>query len=217
MKSEAEQALAPPLSPRRKNFEASGPPNRSPLSVLPLSPRTAGLVAVRVPSRPARPNISPAPSGFVAPAHSTAPPRPATARVRENSHPFLSRRIPAARVNGDDDALAAERLRRLGHQLGAFDRRRVERNFVGARPQHGANVLQVVEAAADSERNEDMIGDATHQIGDDGALIRRRRVRETLTRPPLGVVPTSLVAVSPASPRRKRMPLTTPLRSHRGG
>src|SRR5947209_12894753 len=86
---------------------------------------------------------------------------PARRRVARDTPP---------RINRHDHALAAEHARALRYQLRALDRRGVERNFVRARAQDGAHVLNRVQPAAHGERDEDLVGHAAHEFGDDGAL-----------------------------------------------
>ena len=67
-------------------------------------------------------------------------------------------------VNGGDDALAAEFLRRLADEFRAADRGGVDRNLVGAGQKQRADVFQCAHAAAHRQRHEADFGGATHHI-----------------------------------------------------
>ena len=71
-------------------------------------------------------------------------------------------------------ALGAEHLGELGEQLGSRDGRRVHRHLVGTRVEHRLGVLDRPHAAADRERDEDVVG-AAAQLGDGLALLVRCR------------------------------------------
>jgi hypothetical protein len=70
----------------------------------------------------------------------------------------------AARVDRQHDALGAEYLRELREQLGARHGRRVHGHLVGARVEHRLGVLHGAHAAADRERDEDVVGAAASEL-----------------------------------------------------
>ena len=81
--------------------------------------------------------------------------------VRENP-PF--RNANSLRVNGDDDALASKLLSPFGDQFGRGKRGRVNADFVGARLQHQAYVLQSSDAAARRKRHKTLIRRTFHDV-----------------------------------------------------
>ena len=116
--------------------------------------------------------ISPAPRS-----HALARPRDArrgpSPSGRRRRTPPSRRRAPLG-VDGEHDALRAEHAGELPDQLRPRDRRRVDRDLVGARVEHGLGVGQLAHAAADRERHEDLVGRAAGELDDRGALVRRR-------------------------------------------
>src|SRR6185437_13760365 len=92
-------------------------------------------------------------------------PRPADRLDAGGIAPAMSKNFPTSGrdllgVDRDDDALAAEYLRRLAYEIGPRDRRGVDRGLVGAGEQQLANVVDVAHAAADGERHEALLGGA---------------------------------------------------------
>ena len=61
----------------------------------------------------------------------------------------------------------------LGQQLGPGERGRVDRDLVGAGVEHRLGVLDRADAAADRERDEDVVGGAAGQLDDRLALLVR--------------------------------------------
>ena len=78
--------------------------------------------------------------------------------------------MPCLGVDGGDDALAAEFLRRLAHEFRAGHRRGVDRDLVGARQQQGADIVQGAHAAAHGQRHETDFRGAPHHIQQGAAL-----------------------------------------------
>ena len=74
-------------------------------------------------------------------------------------------------VDRHDDALAAEFLRRLAHQLGPRHRRGVDAALVGAGQQQPAHVLGRADAAADGQRQEHPRRGARHDVQDRVAVL----------------------------------------------
>ena len=110
------------------------------------------------------------------PAHPTASmPVGGASAVGEHLEARWPSRIAAAGVDGDDDALGAELVGDLGHQLGSVDRRGVHADLVGTGPEQATGVLDAAHAAADGERDEHLLGGAAHHV-DDG-VARRRTTR----------------------------------------
>ena len=82
-------------------------------------------------------------------------------------------------VDRDDDALAAELLRRRAHQFGIFHRRRHDRHLVGAGQQQPADILDTAHAAAHGERHEAGFGRPRHHVEKDiAALVTRGDIEE---------------------------------------
>ena len=82
-------------------------------------------------------------------------------------------------VDGDDDALRAELLGALGHELPAVHGGGVDRDLVGAGLQQLADVLDRAHAAADGERHEAALGRALDDVEDGVAvLVAGRDVEE---------------------------------------
>ena len=71
-------------------------------------------------------------------------------------------------VDRDDDALRAEPVRGLLDDLRVLNGGRVDRDLVGAGLEHLADVIGAADAAADGERDEDLVGDAADHV--DGGL-----------------------------------------------
>ena len=76
-------------------------------------------------------------------------------------------------VDREHDALRAEDLRQLVDQLRAGDRGGVDRDLVGARVEHRVGVLDLAHAAADRERDEDVVRGAARELHDRRALVAR--------------------------------------------
>ncbi len=73
-------------------------------------------------------------------------------------------------VDGDDDTLRAEFLRRLAHELTIGDGGRIDRHLIGAGEQQIANIVQTAHAAADGQRHEAGLGRALNDIEHDAAI-----------------------------------------------
>ena len=86
--------------------------------------------------------------------------RPPSAMGEDLPAGWRARRGYPLDVDGDDDALGAELLRRPAHDLAVGDRRRIDRGFVGAGEQEIADVVDGANAAADRERHEADFGRA---------------------------------------------------------
>ena len=92
-------------------------------------------------------------------------------------------------VDRDHDALRAEHGGQLADQLRPLERRRVDRDLVGPGIEHRLRVFDRADAAADRERDEDVVGGAPGQLGDRVALlVRRGDVQEDQLVRALGVV-----------------------------
>ena len=76
-------------------------------------------------------------------------------------------------VDGDDDALVAELVGRLGDEIRILHRRRVDRHLVGAGEQQLADVGDLAHAAADGERHEALLGGAGDDVEDRLAIVGR--------------------------------------------
>ena len=74
-------------------------------------------------------------------------------------------------VDGDDDALGPEFLRRLGDEGGVVHGRGVDRDLVGARQQQSADILDSAYPAAHRERHEADLGGAGDDVVDGVALL----------------------------------------------
>ena len=82
-------------------------------------------------------------------------------------------------VDGNDDALRAELVGALGHELPAVHGRRVDGDLVGAGLQQLADVLGGAHAAAHRERHEAALGGALDDVEDGVAvLVAGRDVEE---------------------------------------
>ena len=77
-------------------------------------------------------------------------------------------------VDGDDDALAAEFLRRRAHELAVGDRSRIDRGLVGPGEQQLADVVGRPYAAADRQRHETDLGRTAHDVEQDAAVLVAR-------------------------------------------
>src|SRR5918995_806907 len=82
--------------------------------------------------------------------------------------------IAPLRVDGDDDALSAEHLRELVDQLGPGERRRVDRDLVGAGVEHRLRVIDRANATPDREWYEHVVCRPPRQLDDCVALLVRR-------------------------------------------
>ena len=71
-----------------------------------------------------------------------------------------------AGVDGHDDALGAELVGPLGHDLGGGHRPGVERHLVGPGPQEPPHVVGVAHTAPHREGDEDLLGGAGHDVDD---------------------------------------------------
>src|SRR5690606_31436560 len=76
-----------------------------------------------------------------------------------------------ARVDGDDDALAAEAVGALVHQAGVVDRGGVDADLVGAEFEHGAHVGRRADAAANGEGDEHLVGGGGDHVVGRGAVL----------------------------------------------
>ena len=74
-------------------------------------------------------------------------------------------------VDRDDDALAAEFLGRLAHEIGPRHRGGVDRDLVGAGEQQAADVLDGAHAAADGQRHEALLGGARDHVVERVAIL----------------------------------------------
>ena len=74
-------------------------------------------------------------------------------------------------VYGDDDALRAEEVGRLGDQRGVGDRSGVERCLVRARLKHTAHIGDIPQTAAYRKRYEDLLGHLLDHIHDNVAVV----------------------------------------------
>ena len=73
-------------------------------------------------------------------------------------------------VDGDDDALGAELLGRLAHDVPVGDRRRIDRGLIRAREQKLADVFGGADTAADCERHEADLGRAPDHVEQNAAI-----------------------------------------------
>src|SRR5438477_1763180 len=71
---------------------------------------------------------------------------------------FIAAIGQAAKIDRGHDALGAETARRLAHKAWVIERRRVDRDLVGARPQQPLDLFEIANAAADRERDEALGG-----------------------------------------------------------
>src|SRR5689334_25186928 len=69
------------------------------------------------------------------------------------------------------DALIAEFFRGLLHKAAARDCCGIDRDFVGARTEQSANVLDSANPAADSQRHETGFGGAPYHVEHDAAIL----------------------------------------------
>ncbi len=90
------------------------------------------------------------------------------AAVGENLEPV---RAQGFGVDGNNDALAAEFLRRLADELWIVHRRGIDRHLVRAREQKPPDVFDGPDAAADGHRHEALLGGAGDHIVDGVALL----------------------------------------------
>ena len=87
----------------------------------------------------------------------------------------LARLAGAFGVDRDDDALAAEFLRRHAHELPVGDRGRIDRGLVGAGEQQLSYVLGRPDAAAHGQRHEADFRRAADDVEQDAAILVARR------------------------------------------
>ena len=108
---------------------------------------------------------------------------------------------PAApHVDGQHEHLRAEPVGDLGDQLGPGDGGGVDPDLVGAGAQQPVDVVDGAHAAADGQRDEDLLGGAAHHVVRRLAVAAARRdVEEGQLVGALGVV-----ALAPARPGRRR-------------
>ncbi len=95
--------------------------------------------------------------------------RPPWVKISQRSR--LARLRHPLGVDRHHDALVAEFLRRLAHELAAGDRGGVDRHLVGAGGEQRADVLDRAHAAADGERHEAGFCSAAHHVEDDVAIL----------------------------------------------
>src|SRR5262245_15797772 len=84
---------------------------------------------------------------------------------------------PAGRslgVDRDRDALAAELLGTLAHEIGPRDRSRVDRDLVGAGAQQLGHILDRAHPTANGQRHETLLGGALDYVEQRGAVFGRR-------------------------------------------
>jgi len=116
----------------------------------------------RVPSRSQLVSrISPAPQtlALASPRH-----RVRSRRLSAPRHQDLQRSAAAARIDREHDALAAERHRQLGQQLGTAHCGRVDAHLVGARRKQTACVVHTANAATRRQRNAHRRADPPHRV-----------------------------------------------------
>ena len=98
----------------------------------------------------------------------------------------------AFRVDGYDDALAAEHFRRLADEFRSINRAGIDRNLVGARFEKGADIVGRVDATANRQRHKNLLCGTRHDVQNDAAiLVRSGDVEETKLVRPFGVVDPS--------------------------
>ena len=111
--------------------------------------------------------ISPAPRSCASRAHSTVPRGvsvvPARVRTRPDS-------VSIATTTACEPSFSASSVIRLG----ARERGRVDRHLVGARREQRVGVGHAADAAADRERDRELLGDAAHDADERVALLQRR-------------------------------------------
>ena len=95
-------------------------------------------------------------------------PRDGLGRAGARAHPA------ALGVDRDHDRLRAELLGQLGDQARAGERGRVDRDLVGARGEQRVRVGDRADAAADRERDRELLRDAAHDADERVALLERR-------------------------------------------
>ena len=78
------------------------------------------------------------------------------------------------RIDGDDDALAADDAGSLAHQPGVVHRGGVDRDLVGAGVEQAPHVLDPAHPAPDGERDEHALRHRLDHVQQDVALIRAR-------------------------------------------
>ena len=77
-------------------------------------------------------------------------------------------------VDRDDDRLRAEPGGKVGEERRACERRRVDRDLVGARGEERVGVGNRADAAADRERDRELLGDAPDDTDEGVALVQGR-------------------------------------------
>ena len=93
------------------------------------------------------------------------------------------------RIDGDDDALRAKALRAHADEIRIGYGSAVERHLVGAQLEQHAHVEVAADAAADGERDEDLVGGACdHVVGRRAVVAGRRYVEKHQLVRPLRVV-----------------------------
>jgi hypothetical protein len=75
-------------------------------------------------------------------------------------------------IDRNDDALVSEFVGGFSHEIRIVDRRRIDRNLVGAAEQQLADIGDGPHTAADGERHETLLGGACDDIEDRLAVIR---------------------------------------------
>ena len=112
--------------------------------------------------------------------------------------------------------MRTEHLRQLADQLGARQRGGVDRDLVGAGVEHGLSVVRRTDAAADHERDEDVVGGPPRQLDDRlTTLVRGGDVEEDQLVRPLGVVAgRELDRVAGVAQADEVGPLDDPARVH---
>src|SRR5579883_2176404 len=78
-----------------------------------------------------------------------------------------------ARIDRNNDALAAEAFRRFLNETWILYRGSVQRDLIRAASQNFLNVGEVAKSAADSERNIDAVRNVANHFGDDVAPVGR--------------------------------------------
>src|SRR5690606_27007382 len=106
--------------------------------------------------------------------------RPCDALESGGAPPAVGEYLPAALARGlgvdrRHDALRAVAIRRIGDETRVLYPRRVDRYLVGARIEQPADILDTAHAAADGERDEDLVGHPLDHLQDDVALVARCR------------------------------------------
>ena len=74
-------------------------------------------------------------------------------------------------IDGHHDALVAELVGCLGNEIGVLDRRRIDRDLVGARQQQFADIGHGADPAADGQRHEAMLRRLRYNVEDGLAVV----------------------------------------------